>query len=199
MNILPSIIPVTVVVAVGLFAAKECIEFVRRYKGESRKKDALRALLARECELNNWTIKSIKHIVETIRDESEDDTRTEFSFLFTKAGKVLFRFKQVNEEFKGGMSLGNVHSDIMNKHLLEVAMYDKELFEVLQPAFDALAELEHVRDSLIYFVEPEDDQDKLHLDGFIQYALREVDVIFCRLDRLYVECTGTKLKAFKIR
>ena len=73
-----SILPATVVAAVVLFVLKELFEGVRRYRGDQRKKQALRSLLARECELNHWTIKSIRDIVETIRDESKDGAQFEF-------------------------------------------------------------------------------------------------------------------------
>jgi hypothetical protein len=162
MDNLLSIIPATVVAAVLLFILKELVEGIRRYRGECRKKTALRALLARECELNNWTIKSIKHILETIKDESSADAKNEFSFIFPKSGKVLFRVKRPYSEFKSGSSLAETHREIMSKNLLEVAMLDKELYAALQPAYDAVAELTHVRENLIYFVDPEDDQDKVH-------------------------------------
>jgi hypothetical protein len=197
MESLLSLLPVTVVVAVALFALKEVIEGIRRYRGDRRKKKALRMLLARECELNHWTIKCIRHIVETIRDESEDGA--EFEFIFPKSGKVLFRVKYPDSEYKSGSVLVETHREVMDKNLLEVATLDKKLYSALQPAYDAVTELDHVRQSLIYFVDPEDDQDKMHLDGFTHYALDELQDVFSKLVVLYKECTGEDLEAHRLR
>jgi hypothetical protein len=197
MESLLSILPVTVVAAVTLFALKEIIEGIRRYRGDRRKTKALRMLLARECELNHWTIKSIRHIVETIRDESEDGA--EFEFIFPKSGKVLFRVKHPDSEYKSGSALAATHREVMDKNLLEVATLDKKLYSALQPAYDAVAELEHVRQSLIYFVDPEDDKDKMHLDGFTDYALSELQDVFSKLVVLYKECTGEDLETHRLR
>jgi hypothetical protein len=197
MESLLSILPVTVLAAVVLFVLKELFEGVRRYRGEERKKQALRTLLARECELNHWAIKSIRDIVETIRDESEDGTQ--FEFIFPKSGKVLFRYKHPDSEYKSGSNLAETHREVMDKNLLEVATLDKKLYSALQPAYDAVADLEHVRQSLIYYVDPEDDQDKMHLDGFTHYALRELGDVFKELASLYKECTGNELEKHRLR
>jgi hypothetical protein len=194
-----SIIPITVVVAVSLFVLKEIFEGMRRYRGEARKKKVLRVLLARECKLNHWAIKSIKYIVETIREESVKDNRTKFTLIFSKSGKVLFRVKPVNDETATGVALAKVHSEVMHKNLLDVAMLDKKLFAAFEPAYDAVSQLQHIRDNLIYFVDPDDDQDKVHLNGFYHYALNELEDIHEKLNRLHIECTGEDLKKYCLR
>lgn len=87
----------------------------------------------------------------------------------------------------------------MDKNLLEVATLDKKLYSALQPAYDAVADLEHVRQSLIYFVDPEDEKDKMHLDGFINYALDELEDVFKELASLYKMCTGKDLEKHRLR
>jgi hypothetical protein len=198
-EVLANIVPITVLVAVTLFFVKEIVEAIRRYSGDFRKKGAFRTLLARECELNHWTIKSIKRIVETIRDESAKEPQTKFSFIFPRSGKVLFRCEHPDAEWKSGSALAEVHKDLMGKYLLDVATLDKKLFASLQVAYDALANLEHVRESLIYFVAPEDEQDKDHLYGFVGYALSELDDIYGDLAALYLQCTGQKLETHRLR
>ncbi|MDP2027716.1 hypothetical protein [Sulfuriferula sp.] len=197
MESLLALLPATVIAAVFLFILKELFEGARRYRGEQRKKQALRTLLARECELNNWTIKCIRSIVETIRDESEDGAQ--FEFIFPKSGKVLFRVKHSDSDYKSGSNLAETHREVMDKNLLEVATLDKSLYAALQPAYDAVAELEHVRQSLIYYVAPEDDQDKIHLGGFTHYALSELEDVSKKLACLYKECTGKDLEKHRLR
>ena len=197
MENLPSILPVTVIATVVLFVLKELFEAVRRYRGEDRKKKALRTLLARECELNNWTIKSIRNIVKIIRDEPEGSSH--FEFIFSKNGKVLFRVNHKKSDYRSGSNLAEIHRDVMDKNILEVATLDKNLYSVLQPAYDAIANLEHIRQSLIYFVDPEDDDDRIHLNGFTHYALDELDDVFKELATLYKICTGKDLEKHRLR
>jgi hypothetical protein len=199
LDALISFIPLTVLVAIILFFLKEVLEGVRRYRGDRRKKAALRRLLARECELNHWTIKTIRRIVKKIRDESEDGERTEFIFLFLKSGKVSFRTKHADYEYKDGFPLGEIHRDVMSKYLLEVAMLDSKLSDVLQKAYNAVADLEHVRNSLIYFVDPEDEQDQMHLESFVGYASDALVDIFESLNKLHIECAGGELATHRVR
>ncbi|MEC4720754.1 hypothetical protein RY831_16440 [Noviherbaspirillum sp. CPCC 100848] len=194
------LIPVTVVAAVSLFALRESLEWLRRYRGEERKKQALRILLARECELNYWTIKSIRHIVETIREESAANPQTTFSFIFPKSGKTLFRVKEPGMEITVGSSLGNIHRDVMSKNLLDVAQLDKRLFEVLQPAYDAVSDLENVRSDLLYYVTSEDDQEADLLMEFVEnFAISELERIHAVFNALYLECCGNALTKSRIR
>jgi hypothetical protein len=193
-----TVLPIAVVVAIALFALKELLEFLRRYRAEARRKEAIHALLARECELNHWAIKSIRHIVMEVRDETAADPETKFSFVFPRSGKTLFRVIRKEPGYRSGGSLAAVHREVMDKNILEVAAIDKVLFAVLEPAYSAIANLEHVRASLTYYVDPEDDQDKMHLEGFVEYALQELDGVYDDLNALYRVCTGRKLERHRV-
>jgi hypothetical protein len=197
MQSLTSIIPITAIFAVVIFFTKEILEAVRRYRGEKRKIAAMKILLARECELNLWTIKSIERIVETIREESELGSK--FEFITPRSGKTLFRVQRKDTDFKSGSNLPETHAEFMDQYLLDAAMLDKDLYTALQSGYDAIAELEHIRQSLIYFVEPEDDQDEWHLFGFVDYALTTLQDVLDRLAVLYKECTGKNLTKFRLR
>ncbi|MFM0125681.1 hypothetical protein P0D73_43780 [Paraburkholderia sp. RL18-101-BIB-B] len=192
-----TVIPIAVISAIALFFTKEILEGVRRYRGEQRKIKAIKMLISRECELNLWTIKSIKYIVETIRDEAE--LGAEFEFIFPRSGKTLFRVKRKNDDTKSGSSLTETHRELMDRYLLDAATLDKKLYAALQSAYDAVAELEHVRQSLIYFVEPEDNQDEMHLFGFVDYALGTLQEVSDGLAVLYKECTGDNLTKHRLR
>lgn len=202
-NTVQTILPLTVIAAIILFFIKEVIEWVRRHKAASRKKVALSSLLARECELNHWSIKSMRKIIETIRDESAVNTDAKFHFTTLKSGKILFRAMESDSDFIIGMPLAKTHNELMSKNLLEVATLDKGLYAAMQPAYDAIADMEHIRQSLIYYVEPEDELGKQyhkeHLEGFIDYALSELENAYQRLNLLYKVCTGEELSSHKMR
>lgn len=202
-NSIQSILPATVIVAIFLFFIKEVIEWVRRHQAEKRKIIALSSLLARECELNHWSIKSMRRIIEFIRDESAVNIETKFQFTILRSGEILFRAMESESDFIMGIPLAKTHSEIMGKILLDVATIDKSLYAEIQLAYDAISEMEHIRHSLIYHVEPEDElgkqHQKEHLEGFIIYALPILEKTYQKLNFLYKFCTGKELNSHRMR
>lgn len=103
-------------------------------------------------------------------------------------------------EITVGSSLGNIHRDVMSKNLLDVAQLDKRLFEVLQPAYDAVSDLENVRSDLLYYVTSEDDQEADLLMEFVEnFAISELERIHAVFNALYLECCGNALTKSRIR
>lgn len=88
----------------------------------------------------------------------------------------------------------------MSKFLLEIATLDKKFFAALEPAYDSLAELEHVRQSLIGI---HDSEQESGIDGlfrsFAVYALDELRDTEAALQSLYIFCTGNILKKHRLR
>lgn len=192
-----SFLPATVVAAFVLFLLKECVEGFRRYKSEGRTKAALRALLTFECERNHATIKSIRSIVSTVQDwDSDDPYSIKVSLQFLKDGEIIFHQMTHDDGSGGSRVLRGTYRDFMSNQLLTVATLDGDLYGALQPALDAVNEMEHVRQSLINHLE---DPQRTHLSGFSQYALRELDDVYRKLNTLYFECTGKQLQSHRIR
>ena len=76
---------------------------------------------------------------------------------------------------KSTRGIPKVHRDVMSKYILDATTLDKNLFAVLEPAYDAPAELEHVRESLVNIYDSEDETKLLGLFGsFAEYALDEI-------------------------
>ena len=199
MQALLSVVPLTVFAAVVIFFLKELFEFLRRCRGEARKKEALRILLSRECELNNWAIKSMREIINSMVFELAEDKLTVFEVIDSRVAGFLFRVKDQSGKLKQGSTIPVVHREVMSKNLLEIAVLDKKLFEALQPAFDAIATLEHVRQSLVYYLAPDDEHDVMHRDGFLEYGLTELEKIFVPLNNLYKKCTSNELSLHRLR
>lgn len=190
-------LPVTVVVAILLFALKECFELVRRYQSESRTKKALRALLAFECERNHFTIKNLRGILEVVRMwNGHDPFSIKISLKISRDNEVTFHQLTYDDGAGSQSVVRTTHRDFMSKQLLTVATLDADLYKALQPALDAVNEMEHVRQSLIAHME---DPERTHLAGFAEYALEELDVAYNKLNTLYVTCTGKKLESYRIR
>lgn len=98
------------------------------------------------------------------------------------------------------LSIPLVHRNLMSKFLLDIATLDKKLFDVMEPAYDALAELEHVRENFITFRE---DSEILGLEdflaAFVQYALDELKEAESELRILYNHCTDKELTDHRLR
>lgn len=88
----------------------------------------------------------------------------------------------------------------MSKFILDIATLDKNLFEVMEPAYDGLAELEHIRESLINiedvaaFMEPSS-----YLEGLADYSVNVIKEVEDALKGLYMHCTGKALTKHRLR
>jgi hypothetical protein len=88
----------------------------------------------------------------------------------------------------------------MSKFLLDIATLDKLLFSFMEPAYDELAEVEHVRESLININDkPEQIAARDFVMGFAQYAVDVLQDAEKKLGALYVHCTGKPLTQHRLR
>lgn len=198
---LSSLVPISAVVAVGLFCIKERMEFVRRRNADIRKIAALKLLAARECELNHWTIKSYMRIANTLKAESSvEDTeqRASFAVVETANGKLFFRKYDPNGGEGGQMWMPEVHRDVLAKYLLEIATLDSTFFGVAEHAYDALAEVQHVQEHVREQKDP--SEPAVFSDyGLTEYMIRELNEAKKALDNLYHYCTGHVLTSHRLR
>ena len=195
-----SLLPAAAVVAIAVFLVKEALEFFRRRDANVRKLRALTALLARECELNYWTIRSLRRIIQEIPSNDDPSTQRQVEIKRRSSGKPYAQIVSHDGEFETHMNIPSVHRDLMSKFLLDIATLDKNLFAVMEPAYDALAEVDHVRESLVNI---EDGTAFLSqqdwLAGFSGYALDELQEAEVLLGKLYDYCTGQPLTKFRLR
>ena len=194
---LQKIVPLTVVTAIVLFAAKEIAEAIRRYKSRARKASAIRMLLVEEMELNNWSIKSFRSILKDIESRLELGLDVVFFVRTDASGKLHYRHRDSNGS-GGGSPIPDVHRKHFDKFLPELAEVDKQLFEEARKGYEKLSDLAHVRTSLIANL-AEEEPDERHLDGFSSYALRVIDDVEERMGNLYVFCSGRPFEKARLR
>lgn len=195
-----SIIPITVVAAIVIFVAKEVIEGFRRHSANQRKVQALRALLARECELNLWTIKTLRRILLPFSKPDDPTVPMSLSVERTSGGLPYVKVVSGDGEYEAHMGIPSVHRELMSKFLLDIATLDKLLFSFMEPAYDELAEVEHVRESLININDkPEQIAARDFVRGFAQYAVDVLQDAERKLGALYVHCTGKPLEQHRLR
>lgn len=200
MEALGSLLPATAVVAILVFIARETLELVRRRGADARKSAALTHLLSRECELNFWVIKSLRHIVQQIPSEENPEASGSITIERTPSGRTYARIVSADGGSESHLNVPKVHRELMSKFLLEIATIDKDLFAVMEPAYDSLADLEHVRESLVNAREAPDyiGQDG-YLEGFAGFALDELLHAERNLSALYRHCTGKELTKHRLR
>ncbi len=83
--------------------------------------------------------------------------------------------------------------------MLDVAILDRSLFTLLEAAYDSALEMRHLRESLINFIETDQEHVKKYFETFPEYALSNLPEILTSLDNLYKECTGDDLKFIRLR
>lgn len=202
MTFLTTILPATVIAAVVLFVVKEAMEALRRYKADSRKKDALRRLLARECERNHAVLRSLKEACSWLKEADDEDSPFTFRFRvhFTPAGHLRFVRHVGITESEGSFVLRPAQQELMGRLMVEVAALDAPLFDLLEHAYDAVAEMRHLRDSIIDHLSSDaEDKNEIFLLGFADYALGELEDSYKAIANLYRECTGKELENYKLR
>lgn len=188
-------LPNTAVVAIILFVAKEVFEFIRRLFADGRKRQAFRTMLARECELNLWTVKVLQRTIDELASDRET-AHVKYSIERRSTGEEVF--VSVSEAGKSSHWIPNAHKETMRDLMLDVATIDQRLFPNLQSGYDACINLQHVRDSLVTYVD-EDQLDGGFLNSFVDYANSEISDILLQLTVLYFECTGQDLKNHRVR
>ncbi|EPB8478530.1 hypothetical protein ACRTIQ_004408 [Escherichia coli] len=192
MDWLPSLLPVTVVVAIALFVLKEVLEFIKRWRADRRKAHAFRTLLARECEVNHWAHWMLQETLREVHDDHEKGVKAQYVARELPGGDALWRRTDPDGGYSGG-GLPDARTDLMSKLMVEVATLDKKLFTPLEAAYDSLINMRHIRASLLRFVTSEEEEDQMHFEGFPEYGLSELDGVKEDLDKLYRECTGRSL------
>jgi hypothetical protein len=195
-----SLLPATVVAAIAIFVVKETAEGLRRRSADRRKIHALKALIARECELNYWPVKVIRDILMNVPGPDEENPEVEVRIERRINGRPVARIRALDGGSESTRGIPEVHRELMSKFLLDIATLNGEFFAALEPAYDSLAELEHVRQSLISI---HDNEQESGIDGlfgaFAVYALEELRSTEAELQFLYRFCTGNALEKHRLR
>jgi hypothetical protein len=183
------LLPTTVVAAVLLFVLRELLEVLRARRVGHRRRIALRTLLARECELNDRTIRRLRSDIQ----DAEDNRRVPgaaLSIAVGRNGQPTYR----RETPGGGVrqsAIPQIRKTTLEAHLLEIATLDSRLFAVADEAFGAISSIDHLRDGFIYRV----TYDPEELAEFCVAAIGELDAAFVSLSKLYGACAGKMLES----
>lgn len=191
-----------ILAAVGIFAFREILEWLRRRSARKNRLKALKAIIARECELNNYTTSVLLHDMKTMRAnfelDDDDPYKYDYRVVFRRDGSAILE-RTLGGEWSGSGPIPKVHSAIISAKLMDVAELDFELYALAEAALSGLAELEHVRMSLISGVLKEDENMPDMIEGLPDYAIREIEDAASALKELYRACTGRPLTDRRLR
>lgn len=189
------LLPVTVVAAIILFGVKEGIEASRRRKANARKRQAVRRLIADEIEQNNWAIKRLRDGIYQI-ERHLVEANSEISIHIDALGERHVR-REENSEMASQFPIGKVYSEVLSANLLVLAEIDEAIFDEAIDANDAIRELDHVRNSMIEYLSKNNDRE--FLEGFADYANKEIADCEKTLQSFYQNITGQALETHRIR
>jgi hypothetical protein len=185
----------TVLVAIGIFVIRELLEAMRRRKVDGRRKLAIKSLLSAEIERNNYAVRTLREIIKKI-DEGLLTNET------IEIGRDPNGRSRIKVSIKAGWiswQVPQVHSEVLAKNIMDLAVLDKFMFELALKTLDQVSELDHLRGNLVEQVTLRSEGQLDHLGSFSAYANHTLDQTHERLQRLYVMCTGRNLEAIRVR
>jgi len=188
----PHAIPITVTAAVVIFILRELLEGHRRRTANNRKLAAIKNQLASECERTNWAIRWIRSAISDIRTALEYRKDIKIETNFSGNRRLVF----INEDGDSSSLVPKAYSQVIDKYLFEVASLDSRLFAKMVDSLAGLAELNHVLESLVEYVE---ETGQPWLEGWCDYASREVGISEEPILYLYEACTGLALTKTRLR
>lgn len=198
-----ALLPVTALVAVLLFVAREILEGKRRKDSNSRKKRAISRLMAYDIERNYWALKSTRMCLETIAAQiAKPDGVENLSIRIGSNGEKYFE----SEEPDGATSsspIRKVFIGSLTSNLLNLADLDERQFEATLDAIDAINELNHVIDSMVINLSDDLpnglDRSSSFMESFVEFAERELNDCEDAFKKFYQIVTGNALDSHRVR
>lgn len=146
-------------------------------------------MLARHCELNNWTLKSLRAVLEQIQEDFDNPRAPEYAVEVRHSGATFVRIRHADGD-SVARPLPPADRQVFEAQLLNVAELDRGLLSALETALTMTATLEDVREDLISYLLGEDEEESGRFEGFVEYALVAIGDAFAGLQALYRVCTG---------
>ena len=93
----------------------------------------------------------------------------------------------------------DVYKYYIDKYIMDAASLDSKIFLKMMQAYDALLEIKHVRSGVINYIQPFDENNADIVQGFVEYAIEEIDDVYESISGLYRECVGKQLDVHRYR
>lgn len=196
---LSDLLKATGLIAILLFVIRECLEWRRRRAADARKVQALKKVLARECQLNYSAVDRLRDTLTEMRESGITEDATRLSIENDPSGGYMYMIKDAGGARHAGVLVG-VQKDSIVKYLVDIAALDKSFYEKCDRALDGLSEADHVFQSLVHGPRKHfPSTAESYYDGLVEYGLRETADSVAALQELYFACTGSVLQQGKLR
>lgn len=189
--ILKDYLPITVVGAVVIFVLKEVLDIFKKKTERQRKISAYKTLIIEELRKNLWSVKHLDGVLAQLADP--DMTGVKLSKLGSGSLKISIR----SDRSTGSSPLWPIHASVFEKVFIGLAETDAALFSSVSGVYEELAEVKHVRDSLIEYVE--NTEPLGGWDSFSDYGRDVIKDCDTAMKKLCIELTGKPLEDFKLR
>jgi len=191
--------PATAIIAIAIFFVKEFLEARRRKFADKRKIQALKKVLARECQINYLAIDRLNDALSAIQKAGISEDASRLVIEKSMAGGYLYDITSQIGSREAGI-LNNIQRDSLLKHLVEVAALDEKFYLTCETALDGLSEADHIFRSLVHGPAKHfPSTPENYFEGLAEYGLRELTDSLTALQVLYVACTGSVLQDGKLR
>ena len=191
-------LPITVIAAIVIFLSKETLEYIRNRRMKLKKLLVFKRMIAEEVEINTAVLSSLYSALTTICDDTANIERTP-RILKTPSGGIRIEFEAHPICFGTGWPLLPLSRTVFDRLYLELAELDPSFFETTARVYSAVAEIKHVRDSLIDHIENNNQTPDGFLASFSEWAQGVLEESRGSLATLYFECTGKTLERGKLR
>lgn len=190
---LQSIGPLTLLAAVTPFFLKEMARSILIRRSNLRQRAALRILVGHECRANYHTLSSIRHVLQIILPADGTPATHACHFVFSRSGRTLLRYHSPGAEHLHSCVLATTRKELMARYILDVALRDEYLYPLLQSAYEAIEDLEQLRERIIYFLDPDAGNALQSPRQLVDASVAELQSIQQHLAALYLACTQQQL------
>lgn len=191
-----------IVIALFTFVGKEYLDTRRKKSEQGRRITACKVLLAEELRLNYYAQKTLMGIFESASNEEDAPLRPLLEYKLSR-GIEFFSITD-HETGSGGMTaIPKVSFKYYDRFVDTVAELDARLFESMQLAYVDIREMEHVRKSLVEFLQVDEEEAYIPKDirdnGFVDYASDVIASAYDPMNDFYFLCTGKALTESQLR
>lgn len=190
-RVLSNALPLTVVAAILLFLVKEIVELFKKVREKSRKISAYKGLLAEELLKNAWSLKALKRLCSELQNPELKEIEYKKSASGTE--RVIVR----TTEGEQVVFFWKIHSAAFEKIMTDLAVSNSKLFESAAEVYSLLAEVKHVRESIIDFSEFE--MPRHMVKGLGDYGNDRLSEADAAVRAAYKAYTGNELVGHKLR
>jgi hypothetical protein len=188
----PNLLPITALVAVILFVIRESLDIFKQKRGRNRRLAAAKAMMGYESERINYAKRNLFAICKDIESTYLKEEAFElYSALLHSDGSAAYRrMDEETESLAFGIPIPRIPTVEISRWLPLVAELDQALYDHILGFYVEVAELEHLRSSLMKYLLHEEPESREWLTGFVEYAIGHEEQMTTSLLSFYKVCTG---------